>query len=338
MKSLRTDDSRFSNLPGYAFKPHYAEVDDLEGGSLRMHYLDEGEGDLVLCLHGQPSWSYLYRKMIPILVAGGCRVIAPDLIGFGKSDKPASRDNYTYANHVAWLTDLLTQLDLRDITMICQDWGGLIGLRCAAENQARFARIVVANTGLPDAADIADDKVQETSDFMRAHYESIPVPENNQQLGTAMATDNSGLGFLHWVKFASDSTGFNAGNTLKTVCGDTLSDEEQAAYDAPFPSEEYMMGARQFPSLVPLYPDNPAIAANRAAWKTFSTWEKPVLTAFSDSDPITAGANERFENSIPGAKGQAHTIIKGAGHFLQEQAPEELSEAALKFIRDNPLG
>jgi haloalkane dehalogenase len=337
MKSLRTEESRFENLPGYPFAPNYADVDDLDGGQLRMHYVDEGKGDLVLCLHGQPSWSYLYRKMIPILVDGGCRVIAPDLIGFGKSDKPAARENYTYANHVAWLTDFITQLDLKDITMICQDWGGLIGLRTAAENPDRFARIVTANTGLPDAKDVEDNKVAEVSERMRGYYESLSVPANPVEMAMAMGGDDTGMGFLHWVKFCSESDGFDVGQLLALSSGGTLSAEEQAAYSAPFPSNDYMMGAREFPSLVPIIPDNPAIPANRAAWTVFEKWEKPFLTAFSDSDPVTAGAHVRFQETIPGAQGQPHVTIKGAGHFLQEQAPEELSQAALRLIRDNPL-
>ena len=337
MQSLRTDESRFENLPDYPYAPNYVEVDDLDGGKLRMHYLDEGEGNVVLCLHGQPSWSYLYRKMIPVLVAGGARVIVPDLIGFGKSDKPASRDNYTYANHVAWLTDLIAQLDLTDITLVCQDWGGLIGLRSAAENQTRFARIVTANTGLPDAQGVADDKISETSDKMRAYYQSLPVPADAMQMGAAMAQDDSGMGFLHWVKFCSESEGFDIGAVLGLFTGGALTAEEVQAYNAPFPDEVYKMGARQFPSLVPIFPDNPAIPANRQAWQVFKQWQKPFLTAFSDSDPVTAGGEKRFQSAVPGAQDQPHITIKGAGHFLQEQAAEELAGAALQLIRDNPL-
>ncbi len=337
MDFLRTDEQRFDNLPGYPFAPHYVDVPDLEGGALRMHYVDEGEGDLVLCLHGQPSWSYLYRKMIPILVAGGCRVVAPDFIGFGKSDKPTSRTSYTYANHVAWLTALLEALELTDITMICQDWGGLIGLRTAAESPQRFARIVTANTGLPDASGVADDEVAEVSARMRTYYESLAVPANVVEMFTGMAEDSSGMGFLHWVKFCAESDGFVVSDVLNLSCGGALSEDERRAYDAPFPDEAHKAGARQFPSLVPIIPDNPAIGPNRAAWGVFGAWEKPFLTAFSDSDPVTAGAHVRFQEQVPGAQGQSHVTIKGAGHFLQEQAPEELAGAALKLIADNPL-
>lgn len=336
MKTIRTDDDQFANLPDYPFAPNYVQVDDNDGGQLRMHYLDEGQGNLVLCLHGQPSWSYLYRKMIPALVAGGCRVIAPDLIGFGRSDKPTQPIDYTYANHVAWLRSLVEQLDLNDITLFCQDWGGLIGLRVATEVPDRFARLVVANTGLPDAQQVPDDAVAEASDSMRAYYESLPVHASPAEMAMAMVQDTSGMGFLHWVKFAAESPGFNVGGILNM--GGKLSPGEQAAYDAPFPSEEYLAGARQFPSLVPIIPDNPAVPDNRAAWKILEQWQKPCLTLFSDSDPVTAGGEVRFQTSVPGAQGQPHRTIKGAGHFLQEDAPEELTEAVLELIKVTTTG
>ena len=337
MEKVRTDDGRFSNLPDYPYKPNYVEVPDFDGSTLRMHYVDDGEGEIILCMHGQPSWSYLYRKMIPLFVEAGYRVIAPDLIGFGRSDKPTERDSYTYANHVAWVKALLDELDLRDITMLCQDWGGLIGLRVAAENQDRFARIVTANTGLPDAQGVADDKIEEVSAQMRAYYDSLPVHANEMEMGMAMATDKSGMGFMHWVKFCSESDGFSPQGVLTMSNGGILSEGEQAAYGAPFPDESYLAGGRQFPSLVPIMPDNPAIQANRAAWAVLEKWEKPFLTAFSDSDAVTAGGHVRFQESVPGAKAQAHITIKGAGHFLQEQAPKELVAATLKLIADNPV-
>lgn len=336
MQFVRTNDSRFSNLSGYSFEPSYIDVPDLDGGKLRMHYVDEGEGEVILCLHGQPSWSYLYRKMIPLFVEAGYRVIAPDLIGFGKSDKPTDRENYSYANHVAWITSLIEQVDLSNITLVCQDWGGLIGLRAAAENSDRFARIVIANTSLPDAQGIADDQIAPLSDRMRGYYDSLPVHTNVKEMGVAMGADTSGMGFLHWVKFCAESDGFSPQDVLTLSCGGTLNAEEQLAYGAPFPDETFLAGGRQFPSLVPIFPDNPAISANRAAWKVFESWDKPVLTAFSDSDPITAGRHVRFQESIPGAKKQPHITIKGAGHFLQEQAPKELAEATIALIRDNP--
>ena len=338
MESLRTEDERFENLPGYDFEPHYTEVPDGEGGRLRMHYVDEGKGELVLCLHGQPSWSYLYRKMIPLLVDAGYRVVAPDFIGFGRSDKPALRENYTYANHVGWLKGFQENLDLNDITLFCQDWGGLIGLRTAAENPERFARIVTANTGLPDAQGVSDGDIAAASDRMRAYYETLAVATNPVEMGLAMGSDDTGMGFLHWVKFCAESDGFVTGDVLNMSCGGALSDDEQRAYNAPFPGEAYKSGARQFPSLVPIIPDNPAVKPNRAAWKVFEQWQKPFLTAFSDSDPVTAGGELRFQKTVPGAAGQNHVTIKGAGHFLQEQASEDLVETVVKFMQSNPLG
>lgn len=334
MKSLRTPDSRFENLPGYDFAPNYATVADGDGGELRMHYIDEGpkDGALMLCLHGQPSWSYLYRKMIPLFAARGYRVIAPDLVGFGRSDKPSQREDYTYARHVDWMSGLILKLDLTDINLVCQDWGGLIGLRVAMAHPDRFARIVTANTGLPDAAGVPDDQVQAISDQMRSYYDSLPVHGSAAEMMPAMVSDTTGMGFLHWVKFCAESDGFKASDVLAGSASDQLSDEEIAAYDAPFPSDDYMAGARQFPSLVPVTPDNPAIPANRAAWAALAEWQKPFLTAFSDSDPVTAGGDVRFRETVPGAEGQPHVTLKGAGHFLQEQVPGQLVNAVVRFI------
>src|SRR5512135_1253008 len=279
MEIIRTPDERFTNLPGYAFEPHYVEIE-----GLRIHYTDKGSADAepVVMLHGEPSWSYLYRKMIPVITAAGYRAVAPDLVGFGRSDKPTRREDYTYQRHVDWVTGFLETLDLRRITLVCQDWGGLIGLRLAAEHEERFARIVAANTGLP------------TGD--------IPMGE----------------AFLHWQQYSQTTPEFNVGRIVKGGCVSELSSEVIAAYDAPFPDDRYKAGARQFPLLVPTAPDDPATVANRKAWEALVHWEKPFLTAFSDSDAITRGADRLFQQMIPGAKGQPHTTIVGAGHFLQE--------------------
>ncbi len=294
MDVLRTPDERFDDLPGYGFDPHYVEVED----ALRVHYVDEGPGDAdpVLMLHGEPSWSYLYRKMIPLIVAAGHRVVAPDLPGFGRSDKPAARADYTYERHVAWMTDFVSVLDLTDITLVAQDWGSLIGLRVLAEHSDRFARLVVANGFLP------------TGD----------TPP--------------GDAFLAWQKYSQETPDFHVGGIIKGGCVTDLPAEVIAAYDAPFPDDGYKEGARQFPLLVPTSPDDPAAAANRAAWEVLEQLDIPVLTAFSDSDPITRGADRAIQTRMPGAKGQPHTTIKGAGHFLQEDKGEDLAAVIVDWL------
>ena len=295
MKVLRTPDERFENLPGFDFEPHYAEID-----GLRVHYLDEGPPGAapVLLLHGEPSWCYLYRKMIPVITRAGLRAVAPDFAGFGRSDKPASRDDYTYQLHVDVVTAFVERLDLLDITLVCHDWGGLIGLRVAAEHEERFALIVAANTFLP------------TGD------------------------NEPGEAFLRWQKFSQEVPELPAGRIVNGGCVTDLSPEVVAAYEAPFPDERYKAGARAFPALVPTRPDDPASEANRKAWEVLRRWEKPFLTAFSDSDPITRGGDRAFQTLVPGTKGQPHTTIAGAGHFLQEDKGEELAAVVVGFIAD----
>lgn len=295
METLRTPDDRFAALPGYPFAPHYTETD-----GLRIHYVDEGPRTAapVLLLHGEPSWSYLYRKMIPILVAAGHRAVAPDLIGFGRSDKPVRREDYTYQRHVDWMRHVLVALDLRDVTLVCQDWGGLIGLRLVAEHPDRFARVVTANTFLP------------TGD----------VP--------------AGPAFLAWKEYSQTTPEFHVGGIVRGGCATELPPEVIAAYNAPFPDDRYKAGARQFPVLVPVTPDDPAASANRAAWAVLERWTKPWLTAFSDQDPITRGADRLFQERIPGAQGRRHTTIAGGGHFLQEDKGEELARAVVAFVQE----
>lgn len=298
MKILRTQDERFENLPGYSFLSHYLEIPDGEGGQLRIHYIDEGpyDAEVVLLMHGEPSWAYLYRKMIPIIVKAGHRAIAPDLVGFGRSDKPADRNDYTYRRHVDWMTSWMGQLNLKKITFFGQDWGGLIGLRLLTANPDLFDRAVVANTGLPTG----DDPISDA--------------------------------FIQWQTFSKESPQFVIGDIIKGACRTPLSDDIVAAYNAPFPDESYKEGARIFPSLVPTSPDDPASQANREAWKVLSTFKKPFLTAFSDGDPVTRGGERIFQERVPGAKGQPHTTIKGAGHFLQEDKGEELASVIVDFI------
>lgn len=302
MRVLRTPDAAFEHLADYPFGPHYHEVDDGEDGVLRVHYLDEGQagGEVVVLMHGEPSWSYLYRHMIPVLTAAGLRCIAPDLVGFGRSDKPAERSDHTYARHVEWIRQLLLDhLDLRDATVVAQDWGGLVGLRVVAENPDRFARVVAANTGLPTG----DAKVSDA--------------------------------FLSWQRFSQDTGEFPVGSIINNGCVSELSPETKAAYEAPFPDESYKAAARAMPLLVPIRPDDPAAAANQAAWKVLGFWDKPFLTAFSDRDPITAGGESVFQRTVPGARGRARVTIEGAGHFLQEDRGRQLAGVVARFIAES---
>ena len=298
MDVLQTPDDRFVGLPGFPFAPHYVEVADGAGGRLRLHYVDEGprDGAPVLLLHGEPSWSFLYRKMIPVLVDAGLRAVAPDLVGCGRSDKPTARDDYTYQRHVDWMTGFLETVDLTGATLVGQDWGGLIGLRLVAEHQDRFARVVAANTFLP------------TGDR------------------------DPGDAFRAWQRFSQETPSFDVGRLVNGGCTSDLTSDVVAAYDAPFPDDTYKAGVRQFPMLVPSRPDDPASDANRAAWETLRSWTKPFLTAFSDHDPITAGADRVLRADIPGCRGQPHTTITDAGHFLQEDAGEELAGVVAAFV------
>jgi haloalkane dehalogenase len=327
----RTPDERFRDLPAWPYAPRYLSVPDGEGGSLRMHFVDEGPRDAapILCLHGQPTWSYLYRKMIPRFVAAGQRVIAPDLVGFGRSDKPTRASDYSYARHVAWLRALLEALDLRGATLVCQDWGGLIGLRVVAEAPERFARVVASNTGLPDARGASEA----AAPALRALYAALPVPETMLDVarGFASAARSGAPPFMVWQKHCADSPAFTPEGVMRALCP-KLSAAEIAAYAAPFPGERFRAGARRFPTLVPILPDDPAIADNRRAWEALRGFTKPFLTAFTDGDPVTAGQHVRFQDEVPGARGQPHATIRGAGHFVQEDAGEELARIVLGFI------
>jgi haloalkane dehalogenase len=300
MDALRTPDHRFANLPDYDFAPNYVEVPSGDDGTLRVHYLDEGprHAPIVLLMHGEPSWSFLYRKMIPVLTAAGLRGIAPDLIGFGRSDKPTERNDYTYALHVEWMrAALFDALDLRDVTLVGQDWGGLVGLRLVGEHPERFARVVAANTFLPTG-----DKPP-------------------------------GDAFLAWQRFSQTVEEFPVGFIINTGCTTDLAEDVVAAYDAPFPDETFKAGARQFPMLVPASPDDPAATANRAAWDVLRAFDRPFLTAFSDEDAITRGGDRVFQRDVPGCVGQAHTTITGGGHFLQEDRGEELARVVAGFVQ-----
>ena len=299
MQVARTPDERFEALPDFSFAPHYVEIDDGEGGRLRVHYVDEGprDGHTVLLLHGEPSWCFLYRHIIPQLVDGGCRVIAPDLVGFGKSDKPTEKSDYTYNRHVNWMqAAIIDHLDISDATFFGQDWGGLIGLRLVAENASRFARVVISNTGLP------------TGDH--------PLTE----------------AFMAWQHYSKTSPDFEIGRLINAATVRELLADEISAYDAPFPDDSYKAGARIFPSLVPTAPDDPTASANRAAWEILDSWEKPFLCCFSDRDPVTRGGDRTFLSRVPGTAGQPHETIENAHHFVQEDSPNDVARIILQAI------
>lgn len=299
MKILRTPDERFANLPDWPYEPRYVGLSDHDGGTLRMHYVDEGPSDqpAVVLLHGEPSWSFLYRKVIATLVERGLRAVAVDLVGFGRSDKPAEMSDHSYARHVEWVrAALFDQLGLRDVTIVGQDWGGLIGLRVVAENSDRVARLVAANTGLPTG----DQKMADI--WWMFHDAVVKAP------------------VLDISRF------------VQSGCQTQLAPEVLAAYDAPFPDGSYQAGPKAMPDLVPTSPDDPAAEANRRAWDALSRFDKPVLMAFSDGDPITRGADKLMAQLIPGAQGQPHTTIEGGGHFLQEDKGEELGRVIADWM------
>ncbi|ORA34638.1 haloalkane dehalogenase [Mycobacterium aquaticum] len=303
MHTLRTPEERFRDLPDFPYAPGYSDIADGDAGVLRVAWIDEGppDADPVLLLHGEPSWSFLYRRMVPVLTAAGHRVICPDLVGFGRSDKPARIEDHSCARHVEWMRTLAFDvLGLSRVTLVGQDWGGLIGLRLAAEHPDRFGHIVVANTGLP------------TGD--------IPMPEIWWQFRTAI----------------QNLPTIDVGRFVASGCRRPVSDAVRAAYDAPFPDDTYCAGPRAMPGLVPTTPDDPAAAANRSAWKTLSASETPMLVAFSDGDPITGAMAGIFRREMRGAQGIEHPVITDAGHFLQEDAGEELAAAIVTFLRDNP--
>ena len=297
MKLLNTPEERFKNLPDFPFEPHFIDVD-----GINIHYLDEGtsQTETILLMHGEPSWSFLYRHMIPILVKGGYRILAPDLVGFGRSDKPTEQVDHTYKNHIEWITKWLKLLDINNITLFCQDWGSLIGLRVAIENQERFSRIVLSNGGLPTG---------------------------EQRMNEA---------FLNWREFSRTADKFYIGRIIQGATTTKFSRDVLKAYEAPFPDDSFKAGARILPSLVPISKDDPEHEANKKAIEQFTKWKKPFLTAFSDGDPVTRGGDRFWQENVPGAKGQKHTTIKNAGHFVQEDKGPELANLIIEFIKNNP--
>ena len=299
MRVLRTPDDRFADLPAFPYPPRYADVPDQDGGTLRMAWVEDGpaDGPVVLLLHGEPSWSFLYRTMIPVLAEAGLRAVAPDLVGFGRSDKPAEPADHSYARQVEWMRALAFDvLDLRDVTLVGQDWGGLIGLRLAGEHPERFARLVAANTGLPTG----DHDMPEVWWQFRRAVEKAPT--------------------------------LDVARLVQSGCRTELAPEVRAAYDAPFPAEEHKAGPRVMPTLVPTRPDDPATEANRAAWAALSRSDTPFLCAFSDGDPITGAMGPILQRTMPGAVGRTHPTIENAGHFLQEDAGPALAAEVVAFV------
>jgi haloalkane dehalogenase len=299
METLRTPDDRFADLPGFAQPPSYAEVPDGEGSTLRMAYVEAGpaDGPVALLLHGEPSWSFLYRHVMDELAAAGIRAVAPDLVGFGRSDKPARIEDHSYARHVEWVRALAFDvLDLSDVTLVGQDWGGLLGLRLVAEHPDRFARVVASNTGLP--------------------------------------TGDLGMPAVWWRfrRAVEKATVLDVGRLVASGCVRPMAQEVRAAYDAPYPDESLKAGPRAMPLLVPTAPDDPATEANRAAWETLTRLDLPFLVAFSDSDPITAAMAPVLQRAMPGAQGREHPVVEGAGHFLQEDAGPVLGRLVADFM------
>lgn len=301
---LRTPEARFRGLPDFPFTPHYMQLRDADFGELRMHYIDEGPRDapVVLLLHGEPSWSFAYRHVIKAVADAGYRVLAPDHIGFGRSDKLARRDAYSYPRFVGWLEQWLLALDLRDVMLVCQDWGGPIGLTTVSRQPDRFSAVLTANTLLPNCQ---------------------PAP-----LGVA---DWPGEIIENWVAATREASDLPVAEVVNAVCVNPLSDTIKQAYDAPFPDASYMAAVLEFPSLIPIDESMTGCAENRAVWEFLESWQKPFATAFSDSDPTTAAWAEVFRRRIPGAADAPHVVIEAAGHFVQEEQPAALSEAILQL-------
>ena len=352
MKILRTPDARFENLADYPFTAHYTDIDAGDGSELRIHHLDEGprDGSLVLCMHGQPVWSYLYRKVIPHLTAVGLRVVAPDLVGYGKSDKPAAREDYSYERQVDWMGQWLERNDLSGITFFGQDWGGLIGLRLVVNHPHRFDRVVISNTGLPYNPDVPEAVVKDIEAF-RAN---APTPSLVEMQGALSRMDhgNPARKFAYWQKFCWETEDLPIGFMMsmmierhprpiqalkfllhKAGVASPLPTALAKAYEAPFPDPSYKMGPRAMPSQVPTLPTSPSLDEQRKAWAFFASFDKPFLCAFADNDPVTRGGEAQFREKVPGTKGLPHTTIKGGGHFVQENAPEQVAQAIIGLIR-----
>jgi len=350
---LRTPDSCFENLKDYPFQPNYTTVQTQDGSDLRIHHLDEGpaDGPIVLCMHGQPVWSYLYRKMIPYLTAAGMRVIAPDLVGYGKSDKPAAREDYSYELQVDWMGAWLEANDFSDITFFGQDWGGLIGLRLVANHDKRFSRVAISNTGLPHNPDVPAEVVKQVEEF-RASAPTPSLAQMQKALSGMRDGSHPATKFAYWQKFCWEQEKLPVGflmsmmmeNQPKVVQAfkfilhsagmqSPFPTDLAKAYDAPFPDHSYKMGTRAMPSQVPTLPTSPSLAQQAKAWEFFESFDKPFLCAFADNDPVTAGGEKEFLKRVPGTKNLPHTSIKDGGHFVQENAPDQVAQVLIDLIK-----
>ena len=361
MQILRTPDSRFEALSDYPFEPHYTDIDAGDQTPLRIHHIDEGDPNapIVLCLHGQPSWSFLYRKMVPLLAQSGLRVIAPDLPGYGKSDKPSAREDYSYQRQVDWLGQWLEANDFGDITLFGQDWGGLIGLRLVVDHPDRFARVVVGNTGLPLTISLDQQVVDQVMAF-RHDGQRLSFPAMARALSQlrGLGADPAAypMGFAHWQKFCWNTVDMPAGFLMEMMIaapatwrvaprallhhylGTSLRPMTALgrAYEAPFPDPSYKMGPRAMPSQVPTLPTDPSVEAQRVAWDFFEQFNKPFLCLFTEDDPVTRGVDKTFIGRVPGTTGLPHQIFPRGGHFLQEKCHRELSTAIADLIQQTP--
>ena len=353
MKILRTPDACFENLADYPFEPHYTVIKAHDNSDIRIHHIDEGpeDGPIILCMHGQPVWSYLYRKMIPYLTKAGMRVIAPDLVGYGKSDKPAAREDYSYERQVEWMGAWLEANKLKGLTLFGQDWGGLIGLRLVASQPNRFDRVTISNTGLPYNPDVPVEIVQQVEDFL-ANASTPSLLEVQKEVGTISESAHPATKFAYWQKYCWEKTNLPIGLMTSLMMEPSSNVVRGAkvllhlagfnspfptplarAYDAPFPDPSYKMGPRAMPCHVPTLSNSPSLAQQAKAWEFFETFKKPFLCAFADDDPVTAGLEEEFLTRVPGTKGLPHTRIKSGGHFVQESAPEQVSRVLVDLIR-----
>ena len=355
MKILRTPDERFANLADYPFAPHYTTITTPDDCELRIHHVDEGPKDapIVLCMHGQPVWSYLYRNVIPHLTDAGMRVIAPDLVGYGKSDKPAAREDYSYERQVEWMGQWLEHNDFSGITFFGQDWGGLVGLRLVVNHAERFDRVVISNTGLPYNPDVPAAIVEEIEHF-RAEEPTPSLQDMQKALSAMDSGGHPARKFAYWQKWCWETEDLPIGFVMsmmlekqakplqairflmhKAGITSPLPTPLSRAYDAPFPDPSYKMGPRAMPSQVPTLPTSPSLEQQREAWAFFESFEKPFLCAFADDDPVTRGSEAEFKERVPGTKGLPHTTIKGGGHFVQENAPDQVAQVIIDLIRSN---